>query len=60
MKEYNINEIHIALAEQLLLCIKNNREQALIAYKDMCIRAGNIIDPRSSDGYIGDLSLICY
>lgn len=55
-----LNNIHISLARELLLCLKHDREQALITYGEMCNRADNIIDPRGSAGYIGDLSLFCY
>lgn len=55
-----LNNIHISLARELLLCLKHDREQALITYGEMCNRADNIIDPRGSSGYIGDLSLFCY
>lgn len=55
-----ITNIHKCLARELLICINDDKEQALITYKEMCNRANNIIDPRTSSGYIGDLSLICY
>ena len=42
------------------MCINNDKEQALITYKDMCNRTNNIINPRTSSGYLGDLSLLCY
>lgn len=55
-----ITNIHRDLAKVLLMCINNDKEQALITYKDMCNRANNIINPRTSSGYLGDLSLLCY
>lgn len=54
------SNIHKSLARELLMCIEVDREQALITYGEMCNRANNIIDPRTSSGYIGDLSLFCY
>lgn len=55
-----ITNIHRDLAKVLLMCINNDKEQALITYKDMCNRTNNIINPRTSSGYLGDLSLLCY
>lgn len=55
-----ITNIHRDLAKVLLMCINNDKEQALITYKDMCNRANNIINPRASAGYLGDLSLLCH
>ena len=55
-----ITDIHRSLAKELLLCISNDRQQALITYKDMCNRANNIVTPRTSAGYLGDLSLLCH
>lgn len=56
----NLNKIHIALAEQLLLCIKNHGKKALITYGDLCEKAGNVVTPVNSAGYLGDLSALCY
>lgn len=55
-----ITNIHRDLAKVLLMCINSDREHALITYKDMCSSANNIINPRTSSGYLGDLSLLCY
>lgn len=55
-----LSSIHAALAEQLLLEIKEQREKALITYGDLCKRASNVVTPRNSAKYIGDLSEICY
>lgn len=55
-----LSNIHMSLARELLLCLKHDGDQALITYGEMCNRANNIIDPRGSAGYIGDLSLFCY
>ena len=55
-----ITEIHIALAEVLLENINQEKNNAMIKYKDMCEKANNIIDPRGSAGYLGDLSEFCY
>lgn len=55
-----MNEIHLALAEQLLLSIKQDGKKALITYGDLCDRAGNIVSPINCSGYIGDLSVACY
>lgn len=55
-----ITNIHKSLAKELIRCINEDGEKALITYGEMCSRANNIIDPRGSSGYIGDLSEICY
>lgn len=55
-----ITYIHRSLAKELLVCINQDGEKALITYGEMCNRANNIIDPRTSAGYIVDLSIICY
>lgn len=55
-----LSSIHVALAEQLLLEIKKHRKQALITYGDLCRRADDIVMPRNSGRYLGDLSRICH
>lgn len=55
-----ITNIHKSLAKELLRCINEDGEKALITYGEMCSRANNIIDRRTSANYIGRLSEICY
>lgn len=51
---------HVALAEQLLLCLKEDRNKALITYGDLCERAGDVVTPRNCGQYLGVLSEFCY
>lgn len=55
-----LDSIHLALAEQLLLSIKREGKKALITYGELCKKSGDVVTPRNSAGYIGDLSIICY
>lgn len=56
----DVTNIHLKLAEVLLKCIKQDGKKAIITYSEMCERADNIVDPRSSGGFLGDLSSICH
>jgi hypothetical protein len=49
----DLDKIHFALTEQLLLSIKQDGMKALITYGDLCERAGNIVSPRNCAKYWG-------
>ena len=57
--EWDYCHIHQALAEQLLWCLIEEQQNAVITYKELCDRAGNVIAPRPSAPYLGDLSYWC-
>lgn len=58
MEDY-MNDIHVAIAEVLFSLLRENSKNALITYGDLCERIDNMVTPRNSASYLGDLSVWC-
>lgn len=55
-----MDAVHVAIAEVLLKLLKENKDNALIPYGDLCDQIGNMIIPRNTAGYLSDLSNWCH
>ncbi len=51
---------HIAIAEVLFELLRDNPKQALITYGILSDRIENIVSPRNTATYLGDLSVWAY
>lgn len=55
-----MNAVHVAIIEVLLKLLKEDKNKALITYKELCSGIGNMIIPRNTAGFLGDISEWCH